>query len=251
MFSNRLLLSFLFSAAAVLLVTYAASDDLSSDDVMKIVNEAKLNGGNGPKMPPGMPGMPGGMPDLPPSDPPAKPKKAKREKKKKTSNKKKSAKDWNKLDMNEMSEDWEDGDDENELEHEYDRIQRVAATKQQEASKVLQSGDSKKIKKVMSSGALDTKGGMVFITLTDTQPDGSPWETKFQDLMCGRWTALLRTASLQANVYNMEPGQVLLQVDKGWMFNDVMRFVMTQPEVVKGYKDGKDFLPSMFTDDEL
>lgn len=61
---------------------------------------------------------------------------------------------------------------------------------------------------------------------------------------------LLRTASLQANVYNMEPGQVLLQVDKGWMFNDVMSFIMTQPEVVKGYKDGKDFFPSMYQDDD-
>ena len=61
---------------------------------------------------------------------------------------------------------------------------------------------------------------------------------------------LLRTASLQANVYNMEPGQVLLQVDKGWMFNDVMRFVMRQPEVAKGYKDGKDYLPSMYSDDD-
>ena len=48
----------------------------------------------------------------------------------------------------------------------------------------------------------------------------------------------------------MEPGQVLLQVDKGWMFNDVVRFIMQQPEVVKGYKDGKDYYPSMYTDDD-
>ena len=40
------------------------------------------------------------------------------------------------------------------------------------------------------------------------------------------------------------------QVDKGWMFKDVLKFVMQQPEVVKGYKDGKYYLPSEFLDDD-
>ena len=34
------------------------------------------------------------------------------------------------------------------------------------------------------------------------------------------------------------------------MFNDVMKFVMRQPEVVKGYKDGKDYLPSHYAEDD-
>ena len=40
------------------------------------------------------------------------------------------------------------------------------------------------------------------------------------------------------------------QVDKGWMFKDVLKFVMQQPEVLKGYKDGKYYLPSEFLDDD-
>ena len=40
------------------------------------------------------------------------------------------------------------------------------------------------------------------------------------------------------------------QVDKGWMFKDVLKFVMQQPEVLKGYKDGKYYLPSKFLDDD-
>jgi hypothetical protein len=42
----------------------------------------------------------------------------------------------------------------------------------------------------MASGDMDTKGGMVFLTLTDTRPDGAPWDSAFQDLMCGRWSAV-------------------------------------------------------------
>ena len=52
------------------------------------------------------------------------------------------------------------------------------------------------LSRAMDSGAMDTKGGMVFITLTDMQLDGAPWDVKFQDLMCGRWTAVSVTAML-------------------------------------------------------
>ena len=39
---------------------------------------------------------------------------------------------------------------------------------------------------------------------------------------------------------------------KGWIFKDVLKFVMLQPEVTKGYKDGKYYLLSEFIDlDEL
>mmetsp|Transcript_15637 Transcript_15637/g.26064 ORF Transcript_15637/g.26064 Transcript_15637/m.26064 type:complete len:236 (-) Transcript_15637:64-771(-) len=233
MLHNRVL-PLLLVAVTVLVMVRGEAGEIASDAVQNAINEAVFK--KGPPMP--------DVTDTPP----------KKEKKKrvvnKSKNKKKSSKDWNKIDVNAMSEDWEDGDDEDELEHEYERIQRIAKEKAARASKVLKSGNNKKIKKVMESGELDTKGGMVFLTLTDLQPDGTPWDSKTQDKMCGRWSALLRTASLAANVYNMEPGQVLLQVDKGWMFNDVMKFIMTQPEVVKGYKDGKDYLPSMYLDDD-
>jgi len=180
-------------------------------------------------------------------------KKALEEKKKLKSNKKKSAKDWNSLNVEEMSTEWEDGDEDAELEHEFERIQRIAAEKSKKASKVLQSGRQKDIQKVVESGAMDTKSSMTFVTLTELQPDGTPWNSPVQDVLCGRWSALLRTASLQANLYNMEPGQVLLQVDKGWMFKDVMKFIMQQPEVAKAYKDGKYYTPEEFktSDDEL
>jgi hypothetical protein len=42
----------------------------------------------------------------------------------------------------------------------------------------------------MESGAMETKAGMVFLTLTDLQPSGEPWESRVQDEMCGRWSAV-------------------------------------------------------------
>ena len=47
---------------------------------------------------------------------------------KKTS-KKKSSKDWNKLKFNDLEKEWEDGDEDEELENEYERSERIMARK--------------------------------------------------------------------------------------------------------------------------
>jgi hypothetical protein len=45
--------------------------------------------------------------------------------------KKKSIKDWNKVDPDTISKEWEEDDEPEELEHEYERIQRIQQEKQQ------------------------------------------------------------------------------------------------------------------------
>ena len=69
------------------------------------------------------------------------------DKKKIKSKKKKTSKDWSRLDVQEMSSDWEAGDEQEELEHEYDRIQRVAQKKQQKMKKKMDSGRPEDIKR--------------------------------------------------------------------------------------------------------
>jgi hypothetical protein len=136
MFQVRSILCLFVLAVSVLLVARAAPGDVASEEVMQALNAAKQQS------------TPGGMPDLDTAHEPAakqKPKKAKSNKKK--SNKKKSAKDWSKIDLNDIGDEWEEGDEEAELEHEYDRIQRVATEKASRASRVLKTGNSKKIKK--------------------------------------------------------------------------------------------------------
>jgi hypothetical protein len=125
-------LSLLLFAMTLFVATRADAGDIASDAVQDAINAAKFKAG-----PP--------MPDT--SSGPPKKQKKKREVKKKTSTKKKSSKDWSKINVDEMGQDWEDGDDEDELEHEFERIQRIAGEKAARASKVIKSGDKKKIKK--------------------------------------------------------------------------------------------------------
>lgn len=63
---------------------------------------------------------------------------------------------------------------------------------------------------------------------------------------------LLRTASLSgANVFNLENAKMLLSVDKGWIMQDVMKFVLSRPEVDKIVKDNKDVFPGQFDDEDV
>jgi hypothetical protein len=62
---------------------------------------------------------------------------------------------------------------------------------------------------------------------------------------------LLRTASLSANVFNLEHGKLLLSVDKGWIMQDVIKFVLSRSEVDKIVKDNKDILPGQFDDEDV
>jgi hypothetical protein len=61
---------------------------------------------------------------------------------------KKSTKDWDKLSENDLEKNWEQGDDEQELEHEFERIQRIQAKKSQKVSTVLDSNDPAQISKL-------------------------------------------------------------------------------------------------------
>jgi hypothetical protein len=42
----------------------------------------------------------------------------------------------------------------------------------------------------IKKGALDTKGGMFFVELKSTQPDGSDWNTEAQDKLASKWSAV-------------------------------------------------------------
>jgi hypothetical protein len=62
--------------------------------------------------------------------------------------KKKSTKDWDKISEGDLEKDWEKGDEEFELEHEFERIQRIQAKKSQKMSSVLDSNDPAQISKL-------------------------------------------------------------------------------------------------------
>jgi hypothetical protein len=59
----------------------------------------------------------------------------------------------------------------------------------------------------------------------------------------------LGTAHLNSDVYNIGDNQLLISVTKGWLFNDVMKFALSRPEVEKVYYNGKDYFKDYFDDD--
>jgi hypothetical protein len=73
--------------------------------------------------------------------------------------------------------------------------------------------------------------------------------------LCSKWSALLKTAHLHANTFNLgevekkdSPRQILVSIDKGWQAPDIFKFVLTQWETVKLTKDSKDYFAKDFKD---
>ena len=188
---------------------------------------------------------------------------------------KRTTKDWSKVKFDSLEKDWEKGDAEEELEHEYENSQRILKKKQSGGGGGGLAGidinNPESIKKAMKKNPMAFSGlgqatqgaSMVFVELQDTQQDGKPWDKESVDKLCGKWSALLKTAHLHANTFNLgdvekkdSKRQVLVSIDKGWQAPEIFKFVMTQWETVKITKDSKDYFAEEYRqkledDDEL
>ena len=171
---------------------------------------------------------------------------------------KRTTKDWSKVKLDDIEKSWQKGDAEEELEQEYEHSQRVA--KKMSGSGGLGGAkfdinNPESVKQAMKKDPLAFSGlgqnsaaaSMVFVELVAKQMDGSEWDKESVDKLCSKWSALLKTAHLHANTFNIgetrakkgDPRQVLVSVDKGWQAADIFKFVMMQPETVKITKDSK------------
>lgn len=192
--------------------------------------------------------------------------------KKAVKGKKRTTKDWSKVKFDNLEKDWEKGDSQEEIEHEYDNSQRILQKKKQEgdAGMSFDPNDPASIQRMIKKNkggfsALNqpTEGAaMVFVELQDKQQDGSEWNKESVDRLCSRWSAMLKTAHLHANTYNLgdvekkdSKRQVLVSVDKGWQAPEIFKFVLNQWETYKLTKDSKDYLAEEYRklndDDEL
>lgn len=59
------------------------------------------------------------------------------------------------------------------------------------------------------------------------------------------------TAGQNSEVYNIGPKQLLISVTRGWVFNDVLTFALSRPEVAKVVYNNKEYLPGQFDESEL
>ena len=168
--------------------------------------------------------------------------------------KKRTTKDWSKVNVDDIAKDWEQGDDQKELEHEYDVSKRIQERKGKKSSMpAFDPSDPKSIAKAMKKNPLAFSGGssgagpsMVFVELQPKQKDGKEWTKEATDILASKWSALLKTAHLQANTYNLGDGKLIVSIDKGWQSNEILKFGLKQWETVKITKDSKDIFPGSF-----
>lgn len=168
---------------------------------------------------------------------------------------KRTTKDWSKVKLDDIEKSWQQGDAEEELEHEYEHSQRIAKKKAGSGglgpnidinNPASVRAAMKKNPMAFSGLGQQTASSMVFVELTDKQPEGAAWDKESVDKLCGKWSALLKTAHLHANTFNLGDAekkdssrQVLVSIDKGWQAADIFKFIMMQPETVKITKDSK------------
>ena len=173
--------------------------------------------------------------------------------------KKKGSKDWSKIDFDALDKDWEDGDDPDELESEYDRMQKLMSkNKARDPRANFDPNDPASVQKMaqeMKMGGNPDSGQMVFVTLKPSNPkSGARWSKEDVDDLSAKWTALVKTASLQADFYNIggkdqSAQSLLVSVNKPWFFQDIMKFLASQPETLKITKDQRDIYPEDILDE--
>jgi hypothetical protein len=174
--------------------------------------------------------------------------------------KKRSTKEWSKTNFDAVEKTWEEGDDPELLEHEFEITRRIAEKKRAETGQGISLNpikdpvtgeerlDPEQMQKLMSMTKNDpmglgmggTGGVMVFVELHPERSKGTGWTKREVDKLSGRWVGLLRSASLDGKVYNTQQDDpnpkkptLLISVDKQWMAQDVMKFVLQQRETAK------------------
>jgi hypothetical protein len=191
---------------------------------------------------------------------------------KKTS-KKKSSKDWNKLKFNDLEKEWEDGDEDEELENEYERSERIMARKQKENERKMRKrmpnfdpnnpgsvaealNKNPDLANVMGGSAGGSGVQMWFVELHLLQQQGpnkgKPWTKQELDKLASQWAELLKTAHMSTNTYNLgkpEKPTLLVSINKAWDAPQVLRFVAHRPETKEMVKDGKKLTRKDFPDE--
>jgi hypothetical protein len=149
---------------------------------------------------------------------------------------------------------WEEGDSSDELENEYEIQRKVAAKVQKNKGFNMERPQdiAKMMKKDPLAFSASSSGGgatMYFVELKDANQGGKKWTKKMVDDVATRWGGLMKSGNLPATVFNIGDsknedkgeGRLLVNVEKGWLSVDSMKFILSQPETAKLTKDNKDY----------
>ena len=131
------------------------------------------------------------------------------------------------------------------MEHEYDRIKRISDKKKPKFDLKDTKNLYKQMKGQLNSGS-GGGGSMVFVDLFPKMSNGKDWTKSSVDDLCSRWAALIQSASLSGTVYNIDKHNVLINVEKSWMVNDILKFISKQPESESFSINSKKYTPKEF-----
>jgi hypothetical protein len=153
---------------------------------------------------------------------------------KKTTAKKSSENKWNKINLTAVEEELEAGDDKEELESEYDRLQRV----QQKHMPKFDTKDPASMKRAyrknpstFGNGQGNVGHAMVFVDVLKADKNGKPYVKKDMEKLASKWTSLLQSGGLLTQIYVPGDNMILVNIERGWLTNDIMKFIAEQPEV--------------------
>ena len=169
---------------------------------------------------------------------------------------KKKSKDWSKVDMKSLEKSWEGGDDEEELELEYERNRKIASKRKTSPGQEFDPNNPESVKKYLKNNKAGFSSGdggptMIFVELVDKQPEtGEDWTKEKRSYISGKWSTLLKSGSLDAEIFDIGDTSLLLNIKKGWMALDAVKFVLKQPETLKVTKDSRDYFLKDLVDDE-
>lgn len=159
---------------------------------------------------------------------------------------------WNDKKVNELEKEWEEGDDEYETLSEVEYNKKIA----KEKSKVNFNDPDAIAKSFREGGAQFTTGKdgggqkMMFVDLTETQADGSPWTKAALDKLASYMQMMIRSGSNSADVYGLDDNKLLVSVTKAWMIRDVIKFLVRHKDVVKVALDNVDYTTKNFANDD-
>ena len=92
---------------------------------------------------------------------------------------------------------------------------------------------------------------MIFVDLHKKRSsDGKKWTDKTLKQLCTVWSGLIRSAGLASTCYNIGENSVMMQVERAWMTQDVMKFIAHQPEVDTFNTNSKTYSKKDFPDDD-
>lgn len=174
--------------------------------------------------------------------------------KKSNSNKKK---DWSKLDFNTLEKEWEVGDEDQELMEEYELTRKAHEMKNRENYKTKK-GAIKAARKDPFGLNVGTGGTMMFAKLKKPLKRDFLWTNKEVDKIAGKWSQLLRSASMDVKVVNIgaqgnndvETGTLLLSLNTAWNTYDMMKIILNQEETDKVTLNNKDYFVKDLPNDD-